>query len=201
MIDNFANRAAEWDSPEKIHMTKIFVTEMLSNVMLNKNWKALEIGAGTGLVGLQLLPNVKKIVFEDTSQAMLEVLKSKITVNESVEIVYGEVFDYVKQDIDLVFSCMAFHHISDLKKTLSHLAKITTPNATIVVGDIRTEDGSFHRFEPIPHQGFDTEQLTEQFQQAGFEVIKVHTYNVLTRERVVGKLFDYEQFMLIAKKC
>ena len=200
MIDNFASRAAEWDSAEKIGMTDIFVSEMLRNVMLDKKWKALEIGAGTGLVGLRILQGVDSVVFEDTSESMLNVLKRKVSENDSVEIIHGEVFDYKKQDINLIFSCMAFHHLPDIDKALKHLWQITVPNAVIVIGDIRSEDGSFHRFEPIPHRGFDTHQLAEQFKKAGFEVESHHTYNVLSRERVVGKITDYEQFMLIAKR-
>jgi len=200
MIDNFAARAAEWDSPEKVAMTLIFVHELIQNVKLQKSWKGLEIGTGTGLVGLQLLDGINALVFEDTSQSMLEVLKGKLNGDELVEIVHGEIFEYQKQDIDLVFSCMAFHHIPDIDKALLHLSKIMKPNAVIIVGDIRTEDGSFHRFEPIPHCGFDTAQLSLQFERAGFDVVSSHTYNVLSRERVKGVVTDYEQFMLIAKK-
>jgi Methylase involved in ubiquinone/menaquinone biosynthesis len=200
MIDNFASRAAEWDSPEKVRMTQLFVRELLRNVMLKSNWKALEIGAGTGLVGLQVLPKVDSVVFEDTSQSMLEMLRSKIDETTSVEIVHGEVFDYKRADIDLVFSCMAFHHIPDIDKTLTHLYSITTPNATIVVGDLRSEDGSFHRFEPIPHRGFETGQLSRQFEAVGFKVVTVYTYNVLSRERIKGEISGYEQFILVAQK-
>ncbi|MDR3653325.1 MAG: class I SAM-dependent methyltransferase [Paludibacter sp.] len=200
MIDNFAGRAAEWDSAEKIGMTNIFVNEMLKKVLLKKDFKALEVGSGTGLVGLQILPSINSIVFEDTSEAMLGVLRGKLSNKDSVEIIHGEVFDYQKQDIDLVFSCMAFHHIPDIDKALAHLFDITKANATIVVGDIRSEDGSFHRFEPIPHCGFDTDKLTEQFQKTGFDVLTAFTYNVLSRERVKGEITDYEQFMLIATK-
>jgi ubiquinone/menaquinone biosynthesis C-methylase UbiE len=200
MNDNFAHRAADWDSPAKIEMTEIFVAEMMHHIKPNKNWKALEIGAGTGLVGLQILPYIGEIVFEDISAAMLEVLKSKLIGLEPVEMLHGEVFDYRRQDIDLIFSCMAFHHIPKIEETLKHLYKITTPGALIVVGDIRSEDGSFHRFEPIPHRGFDTGLLSEQFRDAGFEVLVLRTYNVLTRERVKGKLTGYEQFILVAKK-
>jgi putative AdoMet-dependent methyltransferase len=123
MIDNFAARAAEWDSPEKIAMTRIFVRELLQNVKLQKSWKGLEIGAGTGLVGLQLLDGINALVFEDTSQSMLEVLKAKLNGDELVEIVHGEIFEYQKQDIDLVFSCMAFHHIPDIDKAYSTYQK------------------------------------------------------------------------------
>jgi len=131
---------------------------------------------------------------------MLSVLKQKLTGAEAVEIVHGEVFEYTKQDVDLVFSCMAFHHISDIDNTLKHLYNITNAGAKIVVGDIRTEDGSFHHFEPIPHKGFDTEELAAKFTQAGFKVLSTDTYNTLKRERVPGVVGVYEQFMLIATK-
>ncbi len=200
MTDNFAHRANDWDQPSKIEMTTVFVTALLREINLEKQWKALEIGAGTGLVGLQLLPKLSKVVFEDTSEAMLNVLKQKLTGDEAVEIVHGEVFEYTKQDIDLVFSCMAFHHIPDIDSTLKHLYNITNAGARIVVGDIRTEDGSFHRFEPIPHKGFDTEELAAKFTQAGFKVLSTDTYNTLKRERVPGVMSAYDQFMLIATK-
>lgn len=200
MKDNFANRAAEWDNPSKMDMTNKFVTTLVENIEIQKDWRGLEIGAGTGLVGLQLLPYLHSLVFEDTSAAMLGVLKQKLKGDEAVEIVEGEVFAYKKQDIDFAFSCMAFHHIPDIEKALAHLYQITNQGATIVVGDIRTEDGSFHRFDPVPHTGFDTDVLSEQFEKAGFKVLSTETYNILTRERIPGKMFEYEQFMLIAKK-
>lgn len=200
MTDNFAHRANDWDQPSKIEMTTIFADALMREITLEKQWKALEIGAGTGLVGLQLLPKLSAVVFEDTSEAMLSVLKQKLTGNEAVEIVHGEVFEYTKQDIDLVFSCMAFHHIPDIDSTLKHLYNITNEGAKIVVGDLRTEDGSFHRFEAIPHKGFDTKELAAKFTQAGFKVLSTTTYNTLKRERVPGVMSAYDQFMLIATK-
>lgn len=200
MTDNFAHRAADWDNPSKIEMTEKFVRALLSKVELNANMRGLEIGAGTGLVGLQLLPYIKSVVFEDTSAAMLGVLKQKLKGDEFVEIVEGEVFEYHKCDIDFVFSCMAFHHIPDIEKTLTHLATITVSGAILVVGDLRSEDGSFHHFEPIPHKGFDTNKLGAMFKNAGFEVLSADTYGVMARERTPGVFTDYEQFMLIARK-
>jgi len=200
MTDNFAHRAADWDNPSKVQMTNNFVAALTQNIELNKHWRALEIGAGTGLVGLQLLPYLQSVVFEDTSAAMLGILKQKLKGDEVVEIVEGEVFEYKKQDVDFVFSCMAFHHIPDIEKTLEHLYQITNTGATIFVGDIRTEDGSFHHFEPIPHKGFDTAELSEKFEKAGFKVLSTETYNVLNRERTPGVFTNYEQFLLVAER-
>ena len=120
--------------------------------------------------------------------------------NAPVEILHGEISKYRSSAIDFVFSNMAFHHIEDIPKTLEHLFAITTPGAKIAIGDIRSEDGSFHRFDPVPHKGFDTDELSAQFEKAGFRVLHVETYNVLRQEKIPGKLSDYEQFILIAEK-
>lgn len=200
MNDNFASRAADWDNPGKIEMTQKFVAEMLLQISLEPHWKALEIGAGTGLVGLQIAPMLQTVVYEDTSEAMLNVLRNKLNKNSNAVILHGEIYDYKKQDIDFVFSFMAFHHIPDIEKTLVHLMTITKPDALVVVSDLVTEDGSFHGFDPIPHMGFDIHVLSHQFKEAGFEVLSAHSYNTITRERVPGKLTDYDQFILVAKK-
>ena len=199
MNDTFISKAADWDSPDKIDMTKKFADELILRINLLPTWRALEIGTGTGLVGLQIEPFVHKVVLEDTSASMLEVLKQKLDENSKVEILNGEVTDYISQDIDLIFSNMAFHHITDIEKTLKHLASITKVNAWVVVGDLVTEDGSFHRFEPIPHRGFDTTILSGQFTLAGFEVKSINIFNIISRT-VDSITTNYEQFMLIAQR-
>jgi len=199
MNDTFISKAADWDSPDKINMTKKFADELIRSINLSPSWKALEIGTGTGLAGLQIEHFVHKVVLEDTSASMLEVLKQKLNENSKVEILNGEVTDYTSQDIDLVFSNMAFHHINDIENTVKHLASITKANGWVVIGDLVTEDGSFHRFEPIPHRGFDTTILSGQFVQAGFDVKSIRIFNVISRT-VDAVTTLYEQFMLIAQR-
>lgn len=199
MTDNFASKAAEWDNPGKVAMTQKFVDELFLNIDFNKEWKALELGAGTGLVGMEILPEIGSLVFEDTSEAMLGVLKSKLNGDENAAIVHGEIFEYQKQDIDLVFSLMAFHHIPDMPKALKHLFSITKPGALVVVGDLTSEDGSFHSFEPIPHKGFDMKELAGWFEAAGFSVKNTYIYNTMARERIPGTVVDYDQFFLLAE--
>jgi len=199
MKDTFISKASDWDSPERISMTKKFVDELLMHVSPLSTWKALEIGAGTGLIGLQIEPFVSKVVFEDTSESMLNVLKQKLNDDIKAEILHGEVFEYKQRDIDLIFSSMAFHHITNIEKTLQHLAMITKTGAWVVVGDLETEDGSFHGFEPVPHLGFDTSILSEQFRQNGFDVKSVNIYNTISK-RIDSITMNYEQFILIAQR-
>ena len=198
MVDSFTSKATGWDSPDKINMTDKFVAELLCHVTPISSWKALEIGTGTGLAGLQLEPLVGQLVLEDTSESMLEVLKQKLNGNSKVEILHGEVSDYSTRDINLIFSCMAFHHIPDTLKTVQHMATILLPGAWVVIGDLESEDGSFHHFEPIPHRGFDTVHLSGLFVQAGFDVKLVKTYNVMSKT-LDNVTKDYRQFMLVAQ--
>ena len=200
MTDTFAHKAAGWDQPDKIRMSDKFVAELLKHIDLQPHWKALEIGAGTGLVGLQILPHLKSCVFVDTSKAMLSILHDKVKDIPNVEILHGEVSEYIPSDINLVFSNMAFHHIEDIEATLQHLHTITKPGARVVVGDLRSEDGSFHHFEAVPHRGFDTDQLADIFHQAGFTVLMTKTYNTLHREVTPGNPRVYELFLLMAER-
>ncbi|HEY5571332.1 MAG TPA: methyltransferase domain-containing protein [Bacteroidales bacterium] len=197
--DAFISKAADWDTPDKVAMTNKFVNEMLSHFHPLPTWKALEIGAGTGLVGLQIEPLVRTLVMEDTSEYMLGMLRPKLNKDSKVEILHGEVFEYKQQDIDFIFSAMAFHHLPDVEITLQHLATITKTGAFIAVGDLVTEDGSFHRFDPIPYCGFDTVLLSQQFEQAGFEVKLVKVYNTISR-LLEGEQRNYDQFLLIAQR-
>ena len=202
MIDNFAQKAKEWDSPRRVQMATIFSNELVNNVELNKNQKAMEIGAGTGLVGLQLLPQINSIVFEDTSAAMLEVLQHKLNGGTNADILYGDIQLYTNRDIDLVFSNMAFHHIPDIEGVLEHLHAITNDKAKVIISDLVKEDGSFHQNnEDIPHKGFDLEVLSSQFAKAGFLVEKAYVYNTLEKETEDGKFNNYDQFILVAAKC
>ena len=200
MTDTFAHKAAGWDQPDKIRMSDKFVAELLKHIDLQPHWKGLEIGAGTGLVGLQLLPHLKSCVFVDTSKAMLSILHDKVKDIPNVEILHGEVSEYIPSDINLVFSNMAFHHIEDIEATLQHLHTITKPGARVVVGDLRSEDGSFHHFEAVPHRGFDIDQLADIFHQAGFTVLMTKTYNTLHREVTPGNPRVYELFLLMAER-
>lgn len=203
-IDKFAESAKTWDiNPHRMEMITKFVGELVKNVNLQSNWKVFEVGAGTGLAGLSILDDVKSVVFEDTSEAMLDVLKGKLTDEEKqkTEVFLGEVSSYKKNDIDLLISNMAFHHIEDTASTAKDIFNLVKSKGIVVISDICTEDGSFHQFQPIPHKGFDMKDFAGKFEKAGFIVDNIGVYNTLKRERIPGKVSEYDQFLLIAHKA
>jgi len=197
--DSFAEKAASWDNPAKIEMANKFVKELLIHVQPSEVWKALEIGAGTGLVGLQFSQMVGELLLLDTSEAMLEIVKQKLTGLNNVQVLCKEIYEYTSSDLDFVFSCMAFHHLLDTEAVVKHLSTIVKPGGHVVVGDLVTEDGSFHGNETVLYNGFDMLLLQKLFLSCGFKILKFHVYNVLSRQ-IEDVQKDYEQFILVAVK-
>lgn len=75
MEDTFAHKALTWDNPRKISMTNKFVKEIEKLCSFSSSLKILEIGTGTGLVGLQLVSKASEMLLIDTSPSMLQILE------------------------------------------------------------------------------------------------------------------------------
>jgi ubiquinone/menaquinone biosynthesis C-methylase UbiE len=202
--DNFKNKAVDWDSPMKVEMAKKFVSEMLKNVNLGNDKKVLDYGCGTGLVGMEVAPLVKSVVFIDNSAAMVNVLENKlgkafekhVYSSENIKVIMGDINKYITKDIDVVFSLMALHHVEDVQAAFEHIsANILKPGGLLVIGDLKEENGSFHGEEKVPHNGFDIPNFAQQLEFSDMEVITTNTYNTIQKN---GN--EYEQFIIIAKK-
>lgn len=197
-MDYFKNKAAEWDSPIKIEMAEKFIAELLKNQIPTRDNKILDYGCGTGLVGMELSRITRDVVYLDSSESMIEILKKKLDAQKDWgrTIIQGEIFAYNQRDIDIITTLMALHHIEDIDEVLNHITQnILKSSGVIVIGDLTEEDGSFHNGDPVPHKGFNTEELTAKLNKAGLEVINSYTYNTMVKG---DKKFD--QFIMVAKK-
>jgi ubiquinone/menaquinone biosynthesis C-methylase UbiE len=201
--DKFAKKAGSWDNPQRTAMADVFVKEIQKNIKIEKDFEILEFGCGTGSVGLSFTDAVKKIRMVDDSESMLAILKEKITLNNipNVEIFHGSIEDYKTEPVDLIFSSMAFHHVSDITNTISTFHKILLNSGYVVISDLKKEDGSFHAPDVVPHNGFDLEELRDIFVKCGFSVNKIYVYNRIIKQITSGENKEYEQFILIAQKA
>jgi ubiquinone/menaquinone biosynthesis C-methylase UbiE len=164
--------------------------------------RAIEIGAGTGLLGLDLLHDVGSMVLTDPSKGMIDVARSKI---ESAGIVAASayVFDFPAAEpppgapFDLAVSLLVLHHVEDTEATLRSIYAMLVPGGLIGLIDLDQEDGSFHDPDQpgIHHHGFDLEWLLETANAVGF---------VDAETRIIGELDrdgrDYPLFLLTGRR-
>lgn len=195
-IDRFSERAKTWDTPRKVAMTNAFVQKIKEKGIIHATSDVVEIGCGTGLVGLQFAGACSHLTMADTSEGMLLVLQDKISERnmQHISIVHGGI-EKVETEASVLLIFMALHHIEDLEEFTNQARRILRAGGTLVVGDLYAEDGSFHREFTVPHNGFAPTHLTAWLSDAGFGHIEIEPlFTVTKKER------DYELFILTANK-
>src|SRR6185437_17170295 len=78
MVRTFDERAAEWDTPRRIARAKEAAETIEATIDIPPGCRAIEVGAGTGLLGLALRPRLGSLVLADTSDGMLAEADRKI---------------------------------------------------------------------------------------------------------------------------
>ena len=197
MKDNFAEKAAHMDAPVRVEMARRFVNEIDSSVKLPLSSHLIDLGCGTGLVGLQLASRVAKVTMVDSSLAMLDILNEKIRKNATpnVAVQLGELNDYSGQPVDGIIALLVAHHVEDIGTLFNQVYSKLKDGGVFVVGDLVTEDGSFHLGETVPHNGFDMDDISSVATEQGFSSVKAYQYDTRNKN---GR--DYPLFILIAKK-
>jgi ubiquinone/menaquinone biosynthesis C-methylase UbiE len=172
-MPTFDERAPEWDTPERITRADAVARRILEAVKPAVGARVLELGAGTGLLGLALLPHVGSVVLADSSAGMLEAADAKLATGafpgaRTMRLALTE--DPLPDErFDLVVSLMALHHVRDTNAALTALAALLVPGGAIAIVDLEAEDGTFHtdQAEQVLH-GFDRDDLRARAEEAGF---------------------------------
>lgn len=194
--DSFAEIANEWDTPQRVKMVKDFVTEVKSHIHFSGEDIIVDLGCGTGLVGLELLDEVKFCNFIDTSASMLDALESKLSYAqlERSAIFKGSLMDYTGSEIDKIIAHNSMHHIEEINALIERAKRTLKPGGVFIVADILEEDGSFHYPEVVPHNGFNTTKLANLFESIGFKILINRIYG-----KQIKKDKEYQKFIIIAK--
>ncbi len=203
--EHFDAKAREWDEhPGKRNVAQVFVCELQKHVSLNPAMELLEFGCGTGLVSMELHRQVATITLLDTSPGMLEVLQEKIAHQDIVNMLpcLGDLsaIDSAKERFDLVYSNMTLHHVTNVEQTLVTLATLLKPGGILCIGDLETEDGSFHQSEMQVHHGFDCQQLAATLFQLGLDIEHCHRSHTMEKTDTKGQTQKYPLFFLQARR-
>lgn len=202
MIDSvFDNKASGWDqNPTHIERSIAIAAALKDFVPLKKNMKALEYGAGTGLLSFQLRDEFQEIVLMDSSREMIRICEEK-SAGFGTRHIAPLLFD-LEQDtydgkFDIIYSQLVFHHINDTDAVIAKFHKMLHPGGYLVIADLYAEDGSFHGQDALVHKGFNPVALSAQLNTEGFKDSSYRQCYLVRREN--GR--DYPVFILKSVKC
>jgi SAM-dependent methyltransferase len=191
----FDERAADWDTAERIRRAASLAEAIRRLVPLQPSMRVVEIGAGTGLLGLDLLSDVSSMLLTDPSPGMLAVAEGKIAASAesgATVLVHDVPGDSPPgAPFDVVVSMLALHHIDDTAAALRSIRSWVAPGGWIAIADLDAEDGTFHdaEAEGIHHLGFDRGVLATMATAAGFVAVATHDAGTAEREGRVYSLF------------
>jgi ubiquinone/menaquinone biosynthesis C-methylase UbiE len=184
----FDERARDWDTPERIARAAEVAKAIRAAVPLSGTERLIDVGAGTGLLGLALVDDVGSVTLADPSAGMIEVAIEKLSGGDmpTVHAVHHDLIaDPPPADrFDLAVSLLVLHHIEDTAAALAAILALLAPGGRIALADLDTEDGSFHTAEAegIHHRGFDRGELERLATGAGFVDVGTSTAMVIGDE-------------------
>ena len=202
---SFDARAVDWDTPERIARAKVASETIRSAVEFPHGARAIDIGAGTGLLGLSLLDRLGELVLADTSEGMLEQARRKIADGglDNVHAIHLDLIADPSPDsapFDLVVSQLLLHHVEDTAAALSAMNRLLVPGGQLVALDLDTEDGSFHGSvgTSVHHLGFDRAELATLARSVGFVDVQVGDGGLIGDAEQGEELFP--MFLLTARR-
>lgn len=203
-MSNFDDVARTWDeNPVHLERSIAIALKMEKMLHLNKKMKALEFGAGTGILSFLLSQKLDQVVMMDSSAEMVRVMGEKI-FNQKVPNLFPLWFNLENelpdQSFNLIFSQMVLHHISDIPSIFGKFCHMLLPGGFLAIADLYPEDGSFHGEGFDGHLGFDPEKLKVLLKEVGFKNIFFERCFSMTKEITDGSSKSFPIFLITASK-
>lgn len=198
----FDAKAATWDeNPHRRALAQAIVAGVIATVPFRPGLRLLDVGCGTGLVGLPLSGGAASVLGVDLSAGMVDRFTAKAAA-AGLPRVRAEVRDLIAQplpagSVDVVVSAMAFHHIPDTTGMLAAVVAALAPGGWLAVADLEREDGSFHD-EPVPHPGFDPPSFAGLLGRAGLGGVRAQRVFVMER---ADRPRSYPIFLAVGRKA
>jgi 2-polyprenyl-3-methyl-5-hydroxy-6-metoxy-1,4-benzoquinol methylase len=138
--------------------------------------RVLDFGCGTGLLAEKMAAKVDWVVALDTSRAMIEVLKGKVSrrsldrvlpIAGSLEDALATQGDVFKHPFDLITCSSVCAFLDDYPETVESLAKLLRPGGALVQWDWELDPDSDEPF------GLTRGQIEGALSAAGLKVVRV----------------------------
>jgi len=203
-MSEFDMKANDWDKNiVNIERAREIANHLLKIIQFRPGMKAMEFGAGTALLSFMLHDLFSSITLIDSSQEMIRICNEKISQTKSNHIEAIKIdleTEYFEDKFDVVYSQMAFHHVSDIGKMVHKLHHLLNDGGLLAIADLYPEDGSFHGEGFTGHLGFDPEWLSSLLSHSGFKTVSYNECYIQKKIDSDGKQKEYPVFLMIATK-
>lgn len=199
-MSTFDEKAQDWDTPERRDRARDIADIIRTHVPLSPSMHAIDIGAGTGLLGLELAADVGSMVLAEPSDGMLAVAREKLAASGPSHVTAVR-FDIEAGSpdgapFDLAVSLLVLHHVADTRAALQSIHDLLAPGGRMALLDLDAEDGTFHDDpEGIHHHGFDQAALRTTAASVGFRDVETRVVSEIDRD---GRM--YPLFLLTAQR-
>lgn len=197
---------AKFENEQMKALAKEMTDEIKKCIKIDKNSTILDFGAGTGLIGLNFINEVKHVIFEDISSTMLDYLEYKCK-NENIKnysTFLGVMEDYKSNEkVDLITAGLVLHHIEDLDSLFKCFLKLMKPHTYLCLTDLKKDakmfDLQIHHNHKMPHRGFVPEELCQILKKAGFIKTEIKPASDIIFTTHDGEEIISERFMIFAE--
>jgi ubiquinone/menaquinone biosynthesis C-methylase UbiE len=202
-MNEFDQKAQDWDK-NKMHLERTIAVagQLQKTVAFKPSMKAMEFGAGTGLLSFFLKDRFSEITLMDSSREMLKMAEQKMDAADRSK--FKTLFfnlekeEYIGGTFDIIYSQMVLHHVRDIDTIIKKFYHILNPEGILAIADLYQEDGSFHDGNMDVHKGFDPEKLLAILLQQGFHDIQIVPCFVIRKEVSVEIIKEYPVFLMTA---
>jgi len=191
----FDERSRTWDTDDRRRVAEAVAAAIRSAIDLSTSMRTVEVGSGTGLLGLSLVDDIGELVLAEPSSGMRDVAREKLAILDrpgTSTVAFDLMTDApLAPPFDLAISQLVLHHIEDTAAAMIALAALLRPGGRLALSDLDTEDGRFHdeQAEGVHHLGFDRDRLRALAEDAGFADVAITTAHVYENERGAFPMF------------
>ncbi len=203
-MNEFDIKASAWDqNPMHWDRSVAIANEIKRLIPLNREMRAMEYGAGTGIASFLLKDDLKEITLMDSSVEMVRITQGKIESSEvkNLKVMKFDLEHDVYDDgkFDLIFTQMVLHHVSDVDSIIGKFRQLLNIGGFLAIADLYEEDGSFHGDGFTGHNGFNIDKLAEKIGKHSFGDVVHSTCFEIERKISETENKQYGVFLVIGR--
>jgi predicted TPR repeat methyltransferase len=133
-------------------------------------WEVVDVGCGTGLVGVELRPLARRLVGVDLSARMLEMARQREVYDELIE---AELIDFLggqSSSFDVLTASDVLSYLGDLAEFFQSVARVLRPGGIAVVVLEALEGGGNYRLSATGRFSHSPTYLRYEIERSGLSV-------------------------------